>query len=93
MKSYSINIWQFIANNIAGNVLCPNVLRSIIYNLIGIKTKTKRFNSNVWFYGNKIVFEEGVFVNNRVFFHNYDKIIIEKNVFIGPEAMLTTGLS
>ena len=90
MRTCLLTLWQFAVNYIGGNVLCPKRLRVMIYRLFGIKTNADRFNSKVWFYSPNINIGRDSFINNGVFFHNYSTITLGKNVFVGPEVMITT---
>lgn len=90
MKKGKIYLWQFLANNLVGFLLVPIRLRALAYMFLGIKTNSKNFEPNIWFYSNKISIGEGTYINRNCCFYNEANIEIGKNCFFGPEVLVLT---
>ena len=90
MKMFRIYLWQFFANNIAGFVLMPIRIRTLIYKLLGMEINNNGFEPNIKFYGKNISIGKGTYINQNCYFNNFAKISIGENCFLAPNVSLIT---
>lgn len=78
-------------NAIAASYLTPLFLRKLIYNVWGIKAKTKAIRPECYFGGNNIEIGKGTTVNGRCYFENLGKIQIGEYCDIAMDVLFCTS--
>lgn len=87
-------IWDFIVNIVASSKLVPNILRFVMYKLVGISTSSRNINPDcffTYFRGRKVKIGKDSFINYRCFFDSTSTINIGDNCFVGFDVMFCTS--
>jgi maltose O-acetyltransferase len=84
--------WYLIVrNHIAGSVLVPRVLRTVLYRLMGLKVHTFNIREGQIIENDNIIIGTGTFVNRGCSFEGSGLISIGAGCQLGPESMFITS--
>jgi maltose O-acetyltransferase len=80
-----------LINTIAASVLIPRTIRKYIYNIYGMRIRSKNIYPCCFFGGNKIAIDEGTFINYQCFFDLSAQVSIGKNCSIAMQVLFCTS--
>lgn len=83
--------FRFLVNFVAASMLTPRFLRTAIWLLVGIKTRTDNLYPNIYVRTNRLSIGRGTSINSGCHFENGAPITIGKGCAFGPRVLLMSG--